>query len=197
MTLAELLVTMMLLGIVVSTILAVLFSVQSAVGKQSDRSLSNDQVRLAVEDIDRQVRSGNLLYSPTNGGMNVIVYTQANGNAQNPISRCVQWKITSQQLQSRYWPTSWRDDPDVLVSPWRIVADHIVNQAPPANPGTPVPAFALDTSQSNFGNRILKIVILANQNANSGSTVEIDDSITARDTQYGFPSSVCSDVPPG
>src|SRR5437588_574596 len=59
-----------------------------------------------------------------------------------------------------------------------------------------VSAFTLDKSQTTFGNRIVKIVILSNQNTKSGQTVEVDDSVTGRDTEFGYPVNVCNDIPP-
>jgi prepilin-type N-terminal cleavage/methylation domain-containing protein len=194
MTLVELMVTLVILAFSLSITMSILFSVQKTFGKQSDRSLSNDQARLAVEELDKEIRSGNLLYAPTSSGMNLIVYTQTNATTRDPSNQCVQWQITSQQLQRRAWSVDWRNDGD--VTGWRVVADHIVNAAPPENPGTPVPAFVLDTSQTSFGSRIMKIQILANQNSSSGRSVEIDDSVTARNTEYGYPQTICSDVPP-
>lgn len=195
MTLVELMVTTLILGFALSITMSILFSVQKTFGKQRDRSLSNDQARLAVEELDKEIRSGNLLYAPTNGGMSLIVYTQTNAPTRNPSNQCVQWQIVSQTLQRRSWSVEWRTTGD--VSAWRTVADHIVNAAPPEAPGTPVPAFTLDTSQASFGSRIMKVVILANQNSSAGKTVRIEDSVTARNTEYGYPQTICSDVPPG
>ena len=87
LTLVELMVTTLILGIALSIVMSIMFSVQKTFGRQSDRSLSNDQARLAVEEIDREIRSGNLLYSPTSAGMNLIVYTQTNAPTRNPSNR--------------------------------------------------------------------------------------------------------------
>src|SRR5438094_5740015 len=101
MTLLELIIGMMLLSIVVSIFMTVFMSVETSFGRQSDRSQSNDQARLAVEEIDREVRSGNLLYDPSlesnslygiYPGMSLRVYTQTNAPSRDPSNRCVQWR---------------------------------------------------------------------------------------------------------
>jgi len=201
MTLTELAVVMGLLGVVLAALLGVLNSVEMGLARQDDRMQSNDQARLAASELDREIRSGNVFYDPASEndtahgiypGMSMRIYTQANGNVRTPSSQCVQWRIYNQQLQRRSWATTWRDDPTNLVSGWRVIADHIMNQT--VSPQ--VPAFTLDTSQASYGGRIAKIVILANENPSSGRTVEIDESVTGRDTEYGYPNGVCSDIPP-
>src|SRR5204862_813 len=85
----ELMVVVALTGVVLTIFLGTLMSVQTAVGKETDRSDSNDQARLAVEALDREIRSGNLLYAPTAGGMNLVIYTQTNATTRNPGNRLV------------------------------------------------------------------------------------------------------------
>jgi hypothetical protein len=212
MTLAELSVTMMILGIVVAIILSILFSVQKTFGRETDRSTNNDQARLGVEELDREIRSGNLLYDPQSAnlqqnptgdpsGMQLVIYTQTNATTRNPGNRCVQWRITSgtganpDELLRRDWSST---DPAGTVTAWRIIADDVVNNDPgkSGKPG-PVPAFTLDHSQTSFGDRIITIDLLVNHNPQAGSTVEIQDSVTGRNTEFGYPNTVCNTVPPG
>jgi len=205
MTLAELSVTMMLLGIVLTIILSILFSVQRSYGREQDRSVNNDQARLAVQELDREIRSGNFLYDPNTypapGGMQLVVYTQTNATTRNPGNRCVQWKITNDtdptpdQLQRRDWSSI---NPMTTASEWRVIAEDVVNNdSSKTGTGGVVPAFVLDHSQSSFGDRIINIDILVNHNPKSGKTVEIKDSVTGRNTEFGYPNTVCNAVPPG
>jgi type II secretory pathway pseudopilin PulG len=212
MTLAELAVTMMILGIVLAIIFGILFSVQRTLGREQDRSTNNDQARLAVEELDREIRSGNLLYDPQSAvltqnptgdpsGMQLVIYTQTNATTRNPGNRCVQWKVTNEtsttpdQLQRRDWSSV---DPLNSVSSWRVIAEDVVNNDPTkSGRGGPVPAFTLDHSQSSFGDRNIKVDILVNHNPASGKTVEIVDSVTGRNTEFGYPNTVCQTVPPG
>src|SRR5437868_3449432 len=61
MTLAELLVVLSLLGVVLPMLALFLISIQRTVVRESDRTQSNDQARLAVQELDREIRSGNVL----------------------------------------------------------------------------------------------------------------------------------------
>jgi len=200
MTLIEMAIVLGLLSLVMGIFFPTLFAVQHAFERQSDRSQSNDQARLAVEELDREIRSGNVLYNPGSEsdpanqvypGMSLRIYTQTNANSRNPGFRCVQWRITGGQLQRRDWTPSWRSDG--LISPFRIVADHIVNQPNPPVPGTA--AFTLDPDP-NKGGRTILITLMVNENPASGQTVQLQESVTGRNTEYGYPNNVCTDIPP-
>ena len=195
MTLVEVMWTVALLLVVVGIFLSVLASVQSTVARQERRSRANDRVRLAVQQLDREVRSGNVFRDPaaepTNpglgqvgGGMGLRIYTQANADTRGG-SRCVQWRIKEGRLERRDWTTSWRTDGQ--VSGWRVVTDGIANPV-----GTP--AFELDSS-STYGGRILNVTFVVSPGAGD-SNVVVRASITGRNTQFGYPASVCDDIPP-
>jgi type II secretory pathway component PulJ len=207
-TLLELVVVVALLSMVLLIFTGLLASVQRSYQTQASRSQSNDQARLAVEELDREIRSGNVFYDPNNEtctgqpvtlhcigispGMALRIYSQTNGSTRNPGNRCIQWRIMNRQLQRRDWAITWRDNPTTLVDPWRVVAESIMNQA--VSPQ--VAAFMLDNSQDTFGGRIIKILILANANSGKGRTVQIGVSITGRDTEFGYPNNICDDIPP-
>jgi prepilin-type N-terminal cleavage/methylation domain-containing protein len=212
MTLVELMVVLSILSIVLVIFGTVLAGIQRAVNRQSDRSGSNDQARLAVEEIDRELRSGNVLYDPSLSacplsspcpwsddaahqiypGMALLIYTQTNAVTRNPGNRCVQWRIVGGELQRRDWTTTWQTDG--LVSGWRVIADHVVNQPSPPTPPT-FPAFRLDPDP-NKGGRTIVVNLLVNQNAASGQNVNIKASVSGRNTEYGYPSNVCATIPP-
>jgi type II secretory pathway component PulJ len=210
MSLVEMMIAMALLGIVIPVFVTTLSSVQTRVGRQQDRSLTNDQARLAVEELDREIRSGNLLYDPRDESpayMALRVYTQTNATTRSPGNRCVQWRIVNGQLQRRDWTTTWHSDGQ--VSGWRVVADHLVNQ----NVSPAVPLFQLDTDPAkgytcvsnctdpvlanrHYSGRSVVVTLVVNQNAEAGNDVRVQASITGRNTQYGYPTNVCTDVPP-
>lgn len=185
LTLAEVMVAAMVMGIVAAVFLSVLVSVQKGVGRQQERSQDNDQARLAVEQLDREIRSGNVLYDPEKESpafYSLRVYTQANAPTRNPAFQCVQWLIQDQQLLRRSWPPGRPED----VSGWRVVAEGIVN----VEEG--VPAFVLDPDPSK-GGRTVDITILVNNRlaGQPGQTIRIQTAITGRNTSYGFPEGVC------
>jgi type II secretory pathway pseudopilin PulG len=203
MTLIELTVSMALLSIAAVVFLSTLAFVQRAVNTQGTRSVTNDQARLAMEQLDHEIRSGNLLYDPAleydpdpahgvSAGMSLRIYTQTNANVRNPGNQCVQWRILDQVLTERHWATNWRDDPAALVTDWVIVADNIQNQEV-----TPqVSAFALDPDPAK-GGRVIVVSLLVNAgNGSASANVLIQESVTGRNTEYGYPSQVCADIPP-
>src|SRR6476620_2825080 len=101
-TLLEMLIAMSLLTIVVVIFLSALATSQTTVNRSTARSVSNDQSRLAMQELDREIRSGNVLYDPANcppppvdplggptcdpaegitGNMTLLIYTQTNANS--------------------------------------------------------------------------------------------------------------------
>ncbi len=138
---------MAILGVVLLIFTSVLWSVQKSLTRESARSDVNDQTRLALEDIDREVRSANYFYDPAAeipSGMSFRIYTQAYADSDIPGNLCVQWQLLNQKLWRRDWATNWIDDPSTLVSPWRLLATPVLNQtlSPQVKvipPGTPPP----------------------------------------------------------
>ncbi len=90
MTLVELTVSMSMLTTVSVIFLTALASVQRGVERQTDRTTTNDQIRLALQQLDHEIRSGNLLYDPQNEtpdpsndvvpNQSLRIYTQANAD---------------------------------------------------------------------------------------------------------------------
>src|SRR5712692_7953796 len=173
MTLLEMLITISILSVVMAIFIPMLASVQNAFQKQSDRSGNNDQARLAVEEIDREIRSGNVLYDPAlendpansvYPGMSLRVYTQTNASTRTPGNQCVQWRVDSGALEKRSWSITWQSDG--IVSDWREIADHIVNQPNPPTPPT-TPLFKIDPDPAK-GGRTIVVTLQENQNPVSG-----------------------------
>jgi type II secretory pathway pseudopilin PulG len=197
MTLVELIVSMMILGIAMAIFGTTLASVQTAVVAQDQLMRSNDQARLAIQQIDREMRSGNVLYDPKDEGTTtpgggtadnyymVRIYTQT--NADDRGYSCVQWRISdSKELQTRWWPP---ENP-AAVSSWRTVAEGIVNRE------IGVRAFELDSDPLK-GSRVLKVTLRTTVDPDAApiQATEIQASFTGRNTSYGYPVSVCSPVP--
>jgi hypothetical protein len=188
MTIIELSMVVALLGIVVASLLAVMNGAQTNLEREISRSTSNDQVRLAANSIDREVRSGNVLYDPANEnyaagdvvpGMSMRVYTQSNAPTRGGWW-CVQWRITSAgELQSRNWSPQWQSNPSALVSGWRIVATDVMNRT------DNVTAF---TRPSPGAVNIVSVILRSNGDpaGRKGSTVEVRQSVTGRN-QIFFP----------
>jgi type II secretory pathway pseudopilin PulG len=196
-TLAELLVSMSILTIVMTVFLSTLASMQRATVDQQVRSDLNDQARLALMSIDRQVRSGNLLYDPDleddplgrmSGGSPATgylfrVYTQARVGGSSE-SRCVLWLVDDQRrLLTRYWDQD--EDPDTATE-WRVAAEGVVNFDEDVSP------FLLDTE-----GRTVAVTLAVNPDVENRpeATQWFEASLTGRNTSFGYPSSVCSELP--
>jgi prepilin-type N-terminal cleavage/methylation domain-containing protein len=192
-TLVELVVAMAILSIVMLVFTSTLGAIQSSSVREGQQSINNDQARLAIEQLDREIRSGNVLYNPASESpayYSMRIYTQANATTRQPAPGyfCDQWRISGTQLQTRYWPPLQPED----VSNWRVVADGIVNTTVSPN----VKAFELDPDSSKAG-RVVNITLLINNNysARPNQTVRIQEAITGRNTSYGFPQNVCTPIP--
>jgi type II secretory pathway pseudopilin PulG len=193
MTITELTVVLAMLLIILGSFLTVLNSVNQGVIIQQDRSAMNDEARLAVEQIDREVRSGNVLYDPAAevpATFSMRIYTQANATTRTPAFTCVQWRIDDQQLNRRWWPPDHPED----VSDWRAVASNVVNR----DLSPTVPAFALDTDPARNG-RTVDITLMVDTDTSDTVTrpVRIQTSLTGRNTSVGFASDACNPAPAG
>jgi Flp pilus assembly protein TadG len=157
-TAIELVIATALMMLVVGAFMAVLYPVQMNIARQGNRSTNNDQARLAMEDLDREIRSAVVLYNPasepapTVANYGLRIYTQSNAptrNGGNPT--CVQWRISSRNLLKRTWISG---NPGGTAG-WRTVAENVVNQ------DASVPAFVLDTAPTS-GGRIVNVTLLVN-----------------------------------
>jgi prepilin-type N-terminal cleavage/methylation domain-containing protein len=199
-TLIEVMVTAGLMTVIAGICLSFLLSAQTTEAQSQVRTAINDQIQLAVQQIDQEVRSGNLIYSPQDeasglagqpctpasvpsdscvaSGYSLRVYTQANG-----ANKCVQWRVYQTDLQSR----SWNVDSSSATG-WHTVADHIGN----ADVSGSAAPFSLDSTPS-YGGRMLDINLVVSEGG--GNTGQVQSSITGRNTEYGYPNTVCATVP--
>ena len=189
-SLPELLVATMILGIVMVVFGTTLASVQMGIVRQDNLSRSNDQARLAIQQLDREIRSGNVLYDPADESADpyyrLRVYTQSNADTRGSFV-CVMWQLNDEgEMLTRNWPPNL----PAAATEWRVVATGIVNKE------LGVPAFALDPDPLK-GDRTLNVTLRVNEDLENRptQTIEITESLTGRNTSYGYPASVCSDPP--
>jgi type II secretory pathway component PulJ len=206
MTVAELAVAMLLLVIASTVYLGTMTSVYTGVNRQQRRSEINDEARAAVQQFDREVRSGafianaggNYIYDPATEafgapacggyacepGFSVRVYTQANATTRTPPLQCVQYLVTGQRLLRR----AWAPGGGTSLAGWTTIATDIVNK----NVTPAVPVFAMDGSS---GTRVLGVTLLVNNRlgqTDAPRTVRIESSIAMRNFGSGNP---CSPIP--
>jgi prepilin-type N-terminal cleavage/methylation domain-containing protein len=193
MTLVELVVAMAILSIVMLVMTTTLSSIQRAVVEEDVRGRLNDQARLALQSLDRLVRSGNILYDPVDESGNdpydpaamgylFRVYTQAE-QTEDEDPRCALWLVNEeQQLLYRTWPVL---DPDA-ASDWKIVADGIVNR------DIDEPPFTLDPA-----GRTIAVEFHVNPDLEDRpqATQVMQASLTGRNTSFGYPVQLCATLP--
>jgi type II secretory pathway component PulJ len=191
-SMTEVLIVMVLLGVVAAALLSGLASMQKSVATAESRSRRNDEVRLALSQIDREIRSGNVFYDPADEddpslglvpNMSMRVYTQSNATTRD--EECAQWRIKDGQLQTRLWVKD-----DMTPKGWRVVAEDIVNEE--LDP--PVPAFVRDTSSAG---RTMRITIVVDRPDDAAKPERLELSITGRNTSnVSYNEGACAMVPP-
>lgn len=183
-TLVELLVVMLIFSALIGLVYGVLGQVQSSTATTQRRADSVDQARMGLAQIDRHVRSGNVLYDPLSEPLplSMRVFTQANGE-----QRCVQWQVHNGALRFRSWKSDGLSYSD--VAPWTVIARGIVNDA--TNP-----PFQLDPA-ARYGSRLLNVRLLVQTARDGGAApVEVQSSLSGRNTQYGYDPGSCDPMPP-
>lgn len=198
LTLIELAVTMMLLGIVLGMVVQVMVSVQSSVELQAGRSARNDRLGLAVRALERQIRSGEVLGDPATeadaandiaAGMSIRIRTRSTGTIE--AERCVQWRIDGTgRLESRAWSPNWLVDGD--YTGWQLAVDGVANRA--AAPA--VDAFTRSAAPEYAG-RVVEIRLLARGDGPADAVQRVETSVTGRGAAVGAPAAAsCDDLPP-
>ena len=201
-TLTEMLVAMMVFAVAIALVTTAMVKVQKYTANVQGSADANFQLRQAVAVIDRQVRSGNVLYSPANetspstctasgtsAGTCMRVYTQANG-----AQRCVQWQVVAdpaspgtQKLRSRSWSPDWQTDNS--FTGWHTDARNLV--------GTPSQApFTLQGAVNAYSQRYLVVRFEAKDPRRGNAPAVITDSLAGRNTNYGYDSGLCNPAPP-
>src|SRR5919106_1631911 len=193
LSLVELVVAMGILSIVMLVLTTTLTSIQRAVVEEDVRGRLNDQARLALQSIDRLVRSGNILYDPidetgndpydgTAAGYLFRIYTQAE-QSENEDPRCALWLVNDQQqLLYRTWPVL---DPHA-ASDWTIAAGGVVNR------DLGEPPFTLDSA-----GRTIAVEFHVNPDLEDRpqATQVVEASLTGRNTSFGYPVQLCETLP--
>ena len=197
-TLVETLVTMAVFSIAVVVVFQALITVQRQTGDLESTANAVSQTRLALAQIDKQVRSGNVLYSPadepvglpsctapvgTTSGTCMRVYTQTNGP-----QKCVQWQLLEEVagsgvaiLRSRSWTLDL-----TTVSGWGTVARGLNYTTTP---------FTLQGGTTIYKSRLLDVRLEALDPRRAAPPVVIDSSLSGRNTNYGYDVGLCSPVP--
>jgi type II secretory pathway pseudopilin PulG len=206
-TLVELIVAMSIFSFVVVLTLSALVGVQKETQRVMQREDAITQLRQGMAQIDRQVRSGNVLYSPRNevgvttgcsssatepAGDCMRIHTYGTGNA---LQKCVQWQLQpdasrpgTSRLMTRSWTPPWQVGG--TRPPFRTVATGLLNRQ--IDGEWP---FRLEAASAT-SQRVLKLSLLTSPKDTSARAVALESSISGRNTHYGRDANICTPVPP-
>jgi len=181
---------MIVFSIVMGAAYGVLLQIQMQTKDTIGRADAVAQAKLAVAQMDRQVRSGNVLYDPAGEAalgfpMSMRIYTQANAE-----EKCVQWQILNGVLRMRSWSPNWQSDG--AVSGWITAARDIGNQSS-VSADTP---FSLSGTATPYSARVVNILLRVKNPNSNGHRYDVQTSLAGRNTVYGYDTSTCSPIPP-
>ena len=199
-TLIELMVSMSIFIALLTIVFSLLVTMSQQTADNMSRAQQVAEVRLGLSQIDRQVRSGNVISDPSVADVNsgvpayysLRVYTQTDGTNQ-----CVQWRVifpsgllTGGELQFRSWPTTWLSTGGVTA--WRVVARDLVMPTPPTDtPFQRVTAPAGSIAQSVQ----VTLQVKAPGSRSASAPTVIATVLTGRNTIFGYPADECAAVP--
>lgn len=202
MTLVEMLVSMLVFSVAVTLVYGAVIFTMRTMNESQQSSDAVTEARLALATIDRQVRSGNVLYSPANepalysgctadpdplksAGTCMRIYTQSNGD-----EKCVQWQVLDDgsgngtaDLRVRSWETTY---PAGDATDWSVAARGLVLSSDQP--------FTLLGAESPYDERLLRVQIDV-RDERTGGTSSIVSSLAGRNTSYGYDTGRCEPVP--
>ncbi len=205
-TLVEMLVSMAVFGVIMAAVLSVFVTMTNQARDTLARTQAVENARLGISQIDRQIRSGNLILDPALDGYDeagvppnysLRVYTQADGD-----DRCVQWRVLFSDgsdfgdLQYR----SWEAGNPGSATAWSIVASNVVAPVGALDPDdqSTWPPFWIDsTLPSGTAAQNIRITLrlsdpLADEDAKPMTLTTV---VTGRNTVFGYSSDNCSSIP--
>jgi prepilin-type N-terminal cleavage/methylation domain-containing protein len=213
-TVIEMTVVMVVFGLAMAMVYAALMAMMGLTRNLQTTSDATSETRIALAEIDRQVRSGNVLFSPaqetmsgacadtaTKSGTCMRVYTQANG-----ANRCVQWQVVVDPagvtaydaagaslgrtwlVRMRSWSPEGRPR---IYSSWATQARGLQ----PVTIQAHYP-FRLATD-TDYGSRLANVSFRAYDARRPANPVVITSSLSGRNTNYGYDGGLCTSLPPG
>ncbi|KQR16199.1 type II secretion system protein J [Cellulomonas sp. Leaf334] len=209
-TLVELIVSMGIFGGLLAIVFSVLLTLSMQTKDNLARTRAVDETQIGLMQIDRQVRSGNVIADPANEGVALSgvepyyalrVYTQTDG-----VYQCVQWRVRFPTgssfgvLEYRSWKPTWQSTGG--VSAWRTVARNVVRPATAtvaaADPSTWPPFFVQATdAESSSSAQTIRVTLRIKDPAQreSSKPATVTSTLTGRNTIFGYPADTCSPVP--
>lgn len=205
--LVELLVAMTIFSVLIAAIFGLMIAMMFQAKDNFARTRSVEQARIGLSQIDRQVRSGNLILDPALDGVaqsgvpanySLRIYTQEGG-----VEKCVQWRVIFASAAAEVGDLqfrSWEPGAPATATDWSLVADNVVRPATPFNSTNSKtwPPFWVDTSITT-GTEAQNIRITLRMKdpdaAERATPAAVSSVVTGRNTVFGYSPLNCSSVP--
>lgn len=204
-TITEVVVVMSISTLLLTLAFSVLITISRQTVDNMGRAQQVQQARIGLAQIDRQVRSGNVISNPEHEtvansgvppGYSLRVYTQADG-----VFQCAQWRVVFEdgateggRLEYRSWDPAWQSTG--LVEDWRAVGHHLIDQTA-IDPSAAKPFYKIgDDDDTTQAHSVRVSLWLRDAQALDGSKAStIETVITGRNTVFGYPQDRCDNVP--
>ncbi len=209
-TLTELLVAMSIFTVLLIIVFSFLTTYSQQTRDNLARARAVDQARLGLMQIDRQVRSGNVISDPAaesiaSSGVppfySLRVYTQTDG-----VYQCVQWRVRYPTgsdfgvLEFRSWKPNWEVAGG--VSDWAPVAHDVVKPSGTFSQSDNAtwPPFFVESSDAEASSvaQTIRVTLRVKDPEQSvkSKPQTVTSVLTGRNTVYGYPADSCAAVPP-
>ncbi|WP_062213717.1 PulJ/GspJ family protein [Demequina oxidasica] len=209
-TLVELLISMTIFSILMALIFGLFITMLNQSNDNFARTRSVEQARLGISQIDRQVRSGNVILDPSLDGIteagvpsnySLRVYTQENGE-----DKCAQWRVIFDAPADKFGRLEFREwdagDPSSTTN-WSSVANNVeapagsfvsgdVTTYPPFWVDTTTATGTIDTKAQNIRITLRMGDPKSDPDAKPASVTSV---VTGRNTVFGYSPDYCASIP--
>lgn len=209
-TLVELLISMTIFSVLMALIFGLFITILNQGSDNLARTRSVEQARLGISQIDRQVRSGNVILDPALDGIteagvppnySLRVYTQENGD-----DKCAQWRVIFDAPSEKFGRLEFREwdagDPSTSTA-WSSVANNVEEPASSFVAGdvTTYPPFWVDdttatgTTDTKAQNIRITLRMGDPQSDPDAKPASVTSVVTGRNTVFGYSPDYCAAIP--
>lgn len=209
-TLIEILVSMAIFSILMALIFGLFITMLNQSSDNLARTRSVEQARLGISQIDRQVRSGNVILDPALDGMteagvpsnySLRVYTQEGGD-----DKCAQWRVIFDNPGDKFGRLEFREwdagNPSTST-PWSSVANNVESPEGTFVTGdvTTYPPFWVDdTTATGTGDTKAQNIRITLRMGDPSSDPDakpasVTSVVTGRNTVFGYSPDYCTAIP--
>lgn len=206
-TLVELLVSMSIFAILMALIFSLFITMLNQATDNLARTRSVEQARLGIAQIDRQVRSGNVISDPASNdpadsgvpsNYSLRVYTQEGGD-----DKCAQWRVIFDAPTDKFGRLEFREwkagDPSTSTE-WYSVASNVqrpTNSVFAMDDPTTYPPFWVDPGAKSRAQNVHITLRMGDPESDpDAKPASVTSVVTGRNTVFGYSPDFCKDIPP-